>query len=60
MQNVQYTFSALKVPCQWQFDLRTSYYSLLLHFPRTLCYFDFYDGDGGDGLDCDRLCVSDL
>ena len=59
MQNdVQYTFSALKVPCQCKFDLRTSWYSLLLHSPQTLCNFDC--DDDGDGVDCDRLCVSDL
>lgn len=56
--DVQYTFSALKVPCQLQFYLHISYSSL--HSRQTLYYSDFdADTDAGDGVGGMSLCVSD-
>jgi hypothetical protein len=57
--DVQYTFSALKVPCQLQSYLHTSYSSL--HSRQTLYCSDFCaDTDADDGVDGMLLCVSDL
>lgn len=56
--DVQYTFSALKVPCQLQSYLHTSYSSL--HSQQILYYSDFYadtDTDADDGVYGKSLCV---